>query len=86
MTTRKYPLFLSVALLLFLSAAARADENLPALVKRVKPAVVAIATYDATGGGAELVAPPTLTPWHSRNARLEAPGDLQITLYQDEAD
>ena len=49
MTTRKYPLFLSVALLLFLSAAARADENLPALVKRVKPAVVAIATYDATG-------------------------------------
>jgi uncharacterized glyoxalase superfamily protein PhnB len=43
------------------------------------------ATDDATGGGAELVAPPTLTPWHSRNARLEAPGDLQITLYQDEA-
>src|SRR5689334_25152147 len=49
MTTRKYPLFLSFALLLLFSAAARADENLPALVKRVKPSVVAIATYDATG-------------------------------------
>jgi len=49
MTTRKYPLFLPFALILFLSAVARADENLPSLVKRVKPAVVAIATYDATG-------------------------------------
>src|SRR5690242_4227437 len=49
MTTRKYPLFLSLALVLLFSAAARADENLPALVKRVKPAVVAIATYDTTG-------------------------------------
>lgn len=44
------------------------------------------ATTDATDGGAQLVAPPTLTPWRSLNARLEAPGDLQVTLYQDEAD
>jgi S1-C subfamily serine protease len=49
MTKRKYPLFLPFALLLLLSAVARADESLPSLVKRVKPAVVAIATYDATG-------------------------------------
>jgi len=49
MRTRKYPLFLPFALILLLSAAARADENLPSLVKRVKPAVVAIATYDSTG-------------------------------------
>src|SRR5215470_13815911 len=34
---------------LFLTAAVHAQESLPALVKRVKPAVVAIATYDATG-------------------------------------
>src|SRR5438874_3859108 len=33
----------------FLTAAVHAQETLPALVKRVKPAVVAIATYDPTG-------------------------------------
>ena len=42
---RSVPLFL---VLLFTSAAS-AQETLPALVKRVKPAVVAIATYDANG-------------------------------------
>src|SRR5688500_5074171 len=46
---RKYPRFFPFALILLLSAVARADENLPSLVKRVKPAVVAIATYDANG-------------------------------------
>ena len=46
---RTYPRFLAFALILFLSAVAHADENLPTLVKRVKPAVVAIATYDANG-------------------------------------
>ncbi|HKR21976.1 MAG TPA: trypsin-like peptidase domain-containing protein, partial [Pyrinomonadaceae bacterium] len=50
MTIRKYPRFLfPLALVLLLSAAARAEESLPTLVKRVKPAVVAIATYDANG-------------------------------------
>lgn len=34
-------------------------------------------------GGATLVAPPTVTPWRSLNARLEAPGGLQITAYQE---
>ena len=46
---RRYPRIFPFALILLLSAAARADENLPTLVKRVKPAVVAIATYDANG-------------------------------------
>src|SRR5687768_18583461 len=46
---RTYPRFLAYALILFLSAVAHADENLPTLVKRVKPAVVAIATYDSSG-------------------------------------
>ncbi len=53
MKSRKFPRFVPFALVLFLvsasSIAARADENLPTLVKRVKPAVVAIATYDSSG-------------------------------------
>ena len=53
MNKRKRPRFVPVLLaLLFATASAavvRADENLPNLVKRVKPAVVAIATYDANG-------------------------------------
>ena len=36
-------------LILLCAAAVHAQESLPALVKRVKPAVVAIATYDASG-------------------------------------
>ena len=48
-----YPRLFSIALVLFLTSAAhaasRADESLPSLVKRVKPSVVAIATYDANG-------------------------------------
>ncbi|HET9526129.1 MAG TPA: tetratricopeptide repeat-containing serine protease family protein [Pyrinomonadaceae bacterium] len=47
---RKYPRFaLPFALVLLASTVARAEESLPSLVKRVKPAVVAIATYDANG-------------------------------------
>ncbi len=34
-------------------------------------------------GGAEVLAPPTKTPWNSLNARLEAPGGLQITAFQE---
>lgn len=33
--------------------------------------------------GAELVAPPTETPWRSLNSRLDAPAGLQITLFQE---
>lgn len=50
MNNRKYPRFLPVLLLLlFTTVVKAADQNLPALVKRVKPSVVAIATYDANG-------------------------------------
>jgi len=53
MNNRKYPRFVPFLLILLFSTAitvaARSDENLPALVKRVKPSVVAIATYDASG-------------------------------------
>ena len=33
--------------------------------------------------GATLIAPPTETPWRSLNSRLDAPADLQITLFQE---
>ena len=33
--------------------------------------------------GAEVIAEPTRTPWNSLNARLEAPGGLQLTLFQE---
>ncbi|GLW08074.1 hypothetical protein Misp01_32040 [Microtetraspora sp. NBRC 13810] len=33
--------------------------------------------------GAEEVAPPTLTPWQSLNARLDAPAGLHITVFQE---
>ena len=44
----------------------------------------AAATTEAlVAGGAELIAAPTETPWRSLNARLEAPGGLQITAFQE---
>ena len=33
--------------------------------------------------GAELIAVPTETPWHSLNARLNGPAGLQLTLFQE---
>jgi len=34
-------------------------------------------------GGAQPVAPPTRTPWNSLNARLEAPGGMQVTAFEE---
>ena len=34
-------------------------------------------------GGAELVAPPTETPWRSLNARFDGPAGLHVTLFQE---
>jgi predicted enzyme related to lactoylglutathione lyase len=42
------------------------------------------ATRTAVTAGADLVAAPTVTPWHSVNARLTAPAGLQITLFQEQ--
>ncbi|HKA67809.1 MAG TPA: VOC family protein [Actinomycetes bacterium] len=33
--------------------------------------------------GAGVIAPPTRTPWDSLNARLDAPGGLQLTLFEE---
>ncbi len=41
------------------------------------------ATDALVGAGAELVAPPTETPWRSLNSRLQAPAGLHITLFQE---
>jgi len=50
MIKRRYLLpLVPFSLILLIAAAAHAQESLPTLVKRVKPAVVAIATYDANG-------------------------------------
>ncbi|MFI5496989.1 VOC family protein [Actinoplanes sp. NPDC051859] len=40
-------------------------------------------TREATAAGATEIAPPTVTPWQSLNSRLQAPADLQITLFQE---
>lgn len=41
------------------------------------------ATERLAGAGAEVVAPPTETPWRSLNARLEGPAGLQLTLFEE---
>ena len=44
---------------------------------------VTVATEQLVGAGATLIAAPTETPWRSRNARLDGPGGLQLTLFQE---
>ena len=41
------------------------------------------ATDQLVAAGAELIASPTKTPWRSLNSRLEAPANLQITLFEE---
>ncbi len=61
--------------------------------RRVSPKLrVAFEVADArdvtdhlTQAGAALLAPPVRTPWGSINSRLEAPGDLQITVFEESA-
>ncbi|WP_328347150.1 VOC family protein [Micromonospora sp. NBC_00421] len=43
----------------------------------------AAVTGRLVAAGATEVAPPTVTPWHSLNARLDAPAGLQLTLFQE---
>ena len=46
-------------------------------------AASAATTARLAAAGAEIVAPPTRTPWSSLNARLDAPAGLQPTLFQE---
>jgi ketosteroid isomerase-like protein/predicted enzyme related to lactoylglutathione lyase len=43
----------------------------------------ATTTQRLTDAGATQVAPPTRTPWNSLNARLNAPAELHITIFED---
>ncbi len=40
-------------------------------------------TEQLVQAGATQVAPPTVTPWQSLNSRLDAPGDLHITVFEE---
>lgn len=40
-------------------------------------------TSRMVAAGAEPVAPPTETPWRSLNARIDAPGPIHVTLFQE---
>ncbi|MEV4824128.1 VOC family protein [Micromonospora sp. NPDC049274] len=41
------------------------------------------ATARLVAAGASEIAPPTRTPWQSLNSRLDAPADLQITVFEE---
>ena len=41
------------------------------------------ATAAAEAGGAEVIGSPTSPPWGGLNARIEAPGGLQLTLFEE---
>ena len=43
-------------------------------------------TAELVEAGAELVAPPTRTPWDSLNARLNGPAGLQLTVFEERTD
>jgi lactoylglutathione lyase len=40
-------------------------------------------TARLAGEGARVIAQPRRTPWNSLNSRLDAPGDLQLTLFTE---
>jgi lactoylglutathione lyase len=40
-------------------------------------------TQTLADAGATVIAEPTRTPWNSLNARLDAPGGLQLTLFEE---
>ncbi|MFF9277165.1 VOC family protein [Streptomyces griseosporeus] len=46
----------------------------------------AAVTARLAAAGAEVLAEPTHTPWNSLNSRLEAPGALQLTLFEELGD
>ena len=49
MLKRKLPPWLALLALFFFAASARAQDSLPELIRRVKPSVVSVITYNAAG-------------------------------------
>jgi|SRR5947207_12603639 len=45
-----------------------------------------VVTATLAGAGADVIAPPTRTPWNSLNARLAAPAGLQLTIFAELAE
>jgi len=43
-------------------------------------------TESLAGAGAEVIAPPTRTPWNSLNSRLTGPAGLQLTIFAELGD
>jgi lactoylglutathione lyase len=43
----------------------------------------ATTTRTAAAAGAAVIAEPTRTPWNSLNSRVDAPGGVQLTLFED---
>jgi lactoylglutathione lyase len=43
-------------------------------------------TNRLVSAGAQLIAAPTMTPWRSLNARLQGPGDVQLTIFTELAE
>lgn len=58
-------------------------EVSPRLRIAFEVADVGTTTDHLIDAGADLVAPPTETPWRSRNSRLDAPGSIHLTLFQE---
>jgi predicted enzyme related to lactoylglutathione lyase len=44
------------------------------------------ATARLAAAGADVIAPPTRTPWNSLNARMTAPAGLQLTIFAELGD
>jgi queuosine precursor transporter len=40
-------------------------------------------TNRLVSAGAQLIAPPAITPWRSLNARLQGPGEVQLTIFTE---
>lgn len=60
------------------------DANSPVGVLQLRVVVdVDTATTRMIAAGAEPLAPPTEPPWRSRNSRLDAPGPIHLTLFQE---
>ncbi len=55
----------------------------PRLRVAFEVADVAGATERLAAAGAEVIAPPTRTPWDSLNSRLSGPAGLQLTLFEE---
>jgi lactoylglutathione lyase len=73
---------------LFNEAQAELIDNVE-VGRRVAPPIrVALEVADSENmtarlehAGAQVIARPVITPWRHRNARLEGPGNLQLTLF-----